>query len=154
MKTYFKYLIIGWSIVSVALVVLFFQITKDSVIEEEYVIQQPELISSKVNEFIKKKRSEDPKSVPTGREMLLNNAPSYGYLEEYLQKVRKTITKEELNAILKDEGLKIKCQRKIDDPAAVYILFPLFAFFIWALPVTVFSLVGLLFSKNSKHKTL
>lgn len=154
MNTWIKYLIIGWSIVSVGLVVLSFRVTKRSIIEEKYFISLPESIQHKISRIITPR-------LPEGFILDMTNYKKEGFtdqeifdytlkkLAEMLSDAKITLTTKEFNTILKDvKELQIESQHKVKNPLEFYILFPLYAFLIWALPIIVFSLVGLVFSRK------
>jgi len=125
MKAYFKYLILGWSIVSVGLIVLAYQIIKKDIIQENYEIRLPEKIPDKLA------------------------SQGFTFLGTFLYHDLKCLSKKEFTKRLKDaKEIDIYSSYKIKEPKAFYILFPIYAFLIWALPIIVFSLLGLVFKKK------
>jgi len=59
------------------------------------------------------------------------------------------LTKVELAKRLKDvKETNIKSRHKAKNPLSIYIIFPIYTFFILALPVLVFTLVGIVFSRK------
>ena len=49
----------------------------------------------------------------------------------------------------KAKGITIRPRTNVKDES-IYLFLPLYAFAVWMLPVLVFSLVGLLFSRNDE----
>ena len=136
MKTWMKYLVIGWSIVSVGLILVTFQIMKKDFIEERYFIKPPALLQNKIN---------------NAKEERYSNKEIYEYLvdkyKELLIDKKMSKNTEELNDILKDEGiLRIESQHRTE--SLIYLLLPAYTFLIWAVPIMVFSLCGLVFDKK------
>ncbi len=135
MKTWMKYLIIGWSIVSVVVVLISFQIMREDIIEEEYYIPLPELLQTKIKEA-KQDGYNDQEIV----DFLLNQ------LEELITQKKLSPTEEELNALLKTKEIQVRFQRNVEP--ILYIVLPIYAFLIWALPILVFSLIGTIFTRR------
>ena len=135
MKTWMKYLVIGWSIVSVAVVVISFQIMREDIIEEEYYIPLPELLKAKIREA-KQDGYNDQEIV----DFLLNK------LKELITQKKLSPTEEELNALLKTKEIQVRFHRNVDP--IFYIVLPIYAFLIWGIPILVFSLVGIMFSRK------
>lgn len=128
-----KYLIIGWSAVSVAIVIVSFQLMKSQFVEEDYgvttVYKLPEKTPGTSWELI-------------GESLFHNNDISDSI----------SITKKEfVDRMKKAKGVVIESKTKIKDKT-VYLLLPLYAFAVWIIPILVFSLVGLLFSRKTESK--
>jgi len=63
-----------------------------------------------------------------------------------------SITKKEfIERIKKAKSVTIESKNKVKD-TSVYLFFPIYAFIVWSIPVLVFSLIGLLFSRKNETK--
>ena len=69
----------------------------------------------------------------------------YGADEETLAK------KQLVERIMKAKGIMIASKSKVKDKS-IYIFLPLYAFAVWAMPITVFSLVGIFLAKERLSK--
>lgn len=138
MKIWAKYLTIGWSIVTVAIVIVSFQLMKSHFIEEDYevmmVYKVPEKMAATDN-------------VPGHWETISENL---FYNKDVFDTI--SITKKEfIDRMKKAKGVTIESKTKIKDKS-VYLFLPLYAFAVWTIPIVVFSLVGLLFSRKAEGK--
>lgn len=138
MNIWAKYLTIGWSIVTVAIVIVSFQLMKNQFIEEDYevmmVYKVPEKMATTDN-------------VPSHWEAVAENL---FYNKDIFDTI--SITKKEfVERMKKAKGVTIESKNKIKDKS-VYLFLPLYAFAVWTVPILVFSLVGLLFSRKAEVK--
>lgn len=144
MKIWAKYLTIGWSVVSVGIVIVSFQIIKDSYLEEDYEVMMVYKVPEKV--------------APTDK--FPSEWEAVGEWEAVAENLffgknvfnTLSITKKEfVDRMKKAKGVTIKSKNKIKDKS-IYLLLPLYAFTVWSIPIFVFSLVGLLFSRRNEPK--
>lgn len=123
MKTWAKYLVIGWSIICIGVILLSFQIMKDDFIKQDYDIYLPLKVPEKINdnfEFI--------------GSSLYHNDEKFLSKEEFIKRVK---------------GIKsIELQSDYKVNKAIYLVLPIYAFMVWALPILMFALLGNLFGKN------
>ena len=66
--------------------------------------------------------------------------------EEYSEYEDEDIGRRLYNKYIKEKGIDVELRRKTDTP--FFIIFPAYAFIIWALPIIVFSLLGIVFKKK------
>jgi hypothetical protein len=138
MKLWAKYLIIGWSIVTVAIVIVSFQLMKSHFIEEDYeimmVYKEPEKMPASDN---------GPGHWEAVAENLFFNKDVFDTI---------AITKKEfVDRMKKAKGVTIDSKTTIKDKS-VYLFLPLYTFLVWTIPILVFSLVGFLFSRKAEDK--
>jgi hypothetical protein len=128
MTTWMKYLVIGWSIVCVGIMLFTYPIMKKQYIDEDYEI------------YLALKEP-----VKVGKN-------SYRLSESLFQQDER-ITKKQMVSRLQDTNIEnitiTTIQKRFDD--RIYIVLPLFTFLVWVIPVTVFSLVGVLFSRRTDN---
>lgn len=128
MRIWMKYLIIGWSIVVVGLLIISFQIMKKQFIQEDYEIAlplcKPEVVDKNI-EFIA-------------------GVLYYDDNEKFLSK------HEFINRIKGVKSIKLESNHRVKDNV-IYIALPLYTFGLWALPIFVFALVGNLFTGKAKE---
>jgi len=129
MRIWIKYLILDWSIVTVGIILISFQIMKNDFIKEDY----------EITEYLK-----NPETNPSGfsleEELFRDNI-----LGQW------AITKNEfVKRIKNSERIHIKSNHKIQDKT-IYLYLPIYGFIVWGVPIFVFSLLGNLFGK-SKNK--
>ncbi len=126
MTEWMKYLVIGWSIVCVGIALFTYPIMKKQFIDEDYEIYLP---------------FKEP--VKVGKN-------SYQLTEPLFQQ-DEHITKKQMVSRLQNTNIEnitiTTVQKRFDD--RIYVILPLFTFFVWFVPVTVFSLVGVLFTRRS-----
>jgi len=136
MNTWMKYLVIGWSIVTLGIILVSFQIMKKDLINENYIIPLPETLQAKISEAKKHDYT---------------NQKIIDYLQdkfkEWIDRETLSIKAEELNKLLMTKELHIKSQHHVD--SIIYLILPIYAFGIWAIPILVFFLVGSIFSRKS-----
>lgn len=123
-----KFLVIGWSIVCVGIMLFTYPIMKKQYIDEDYEI------------YLALKEP-----VKVGKN-------SYRLSESLFQQDER-ITKKQMVSRLQDTNIEnitiTTIQKRFDD--RIYIVLPLFTFLVWVIPVTVFSLVGVLFSRRTDN---
>jgi hypothetical protein len=128
MTTWMKYLVIGWSIVCVGIALFTYPIMKKQYIDEDYEIYLP---------------LKEP--VKVGKN-------SYRLSESLFQQDER-ITKKQLVSRLENTNIEnitiTTIQKRFDD--RIYIVLPLLTFLVWFIPVMVFSLVGILFSRRTDN---
>lgn len=143
MKAWMKYLIIGWSIVSVGIVIVSFQLMKLNSIEESHSI------------MLVYKAPEKPAptgNVSDGWEVIAEDLFYNKNGNDLLSPFDPTITKKEfVDKMKKAKGITIESKSKVKDNS-IYLWFPIYSFLVWGVPILVFSLVGLLFSRKSDSK--
>ena len=138
MRIWARYLIIGWSIVTLAIVIVTFQLMKSHFIEEDYevtlVYKTPEKVKSATN---------SDKEWEIVAESLFFGKDVFDTI---------SITKKEfIERIKKAKSVTIESKNKVKD-TSVYLFFPIYAFIVWSIPVLVFSLIGLLFSRKNETR--
>jgi len=134
MKDWIKFLIIGWSIVSLGILIVSFQIMKEDFIQEDYEIMMiyktPEKIAPTEN-------------FPHEWEAVAENL-FYG--KDIFDNI--AITKKQfVERMKKAKGVTITSKNRIKN-RSVYTFLPVYAFGIWALPIIVFSLIGIVFTQK------
>jgi hypothetical protein len=141
MKTWMKYLVIGWSIASVGIIIVSFQLIKSNVIKEHHTITMVYKTPEKPAAIDK---------VPIGWEVIAEELFHEKDVFDRLSVLDPTITKLEfVDKIKKAKGLTIESKRNITDNS-IYIFFPIYSFFVWGLPILVFSLIGVIFGREKK----
>ncbi len=132
MRTWMKYLVIGWSIISVGIIIISFQFMKKDFIEEAYeiytVYKTPEKENSSSN-------------WETIGENLFYEKDDHDLFNKFISK------EEFVERMKKAKGINIYTKNRIKD-RSIYVQLPLYAFAVWAIPILVFSLVGSLFTKK------
>lgn len=138
MKIWAKYLIIGWSIVTVAISILSFQIMKSHFGQEKYDIlinyKEPEVVAAADN----------------GQDGWEFVGESLFYGKDIYDKITITL-KEFVDRMKKAKGVTIDSKTTIKDKS-IYLYLPLYVFAIWAVPILVFCFLGLLFSAKLESK--
>ncbi len=120
-----KYLIVGWSLITVGIILVSFQIMKYDLIKEDY----------ELTEFLKTSET-TPKDVSIEGELFKDNA--FG---EW------AITKSEfISRIKNSEGIRLRSNHKIQYQK-IYLYLPIYGFVVWSAPICVFALLGFLFGK-------
>lgn len=124
MKTYFKLLIIGWSICSIPICFTLFSTVKTSYMEQRHyfvILKHPD-----------RHTREDAKEL------------HYIWKEfERLGAINRQI--EEMIKDKSDVGQYVE-YTNVD--SALYVWYPIMCFLIWSIPITVFSLLGILFERR------
>jgi hypothetical protein len=143
MKGWMKYLIIGWSIVSVGLVIVSFQLAKSDFIKEDYeimmVLKAPE----------KAALTPPPGYILDEPEVIAEKLFPGQKAKDFLDGLDPSITKKEfVDKIKKAKGVTIESKTKVNK--AIYMILPIYAFLVWGIPILVFSLVGVIFGRAKK----
>lgn len=134
MRIWAKYLIIGWSIVSVGIIIVTFQIMKAAFIDEDYEIT----IAYKTPEKVQATGNTQKEWEIVGETLF------HDVFDEI------SITKKQfIERIQKAKGITIESKHKLND-YKIYIYLPLYAFAVWGVPIVVFTLLGILFSKKKE----
>ena len=144
MRTYFKYLIICWSIICTALFFYLVKIMKIETTETKYVIHPMKEGNITTKEIMDLEISPPPgfvidKDSPLTTKELRQLERNFELKNDYYA----------LNLIrlLKEKGVEIEFKQGIKD-AQFAVLFITFAFIVWAIPIVVFSLLGLMFGRS------
>ena len=132
MGTWAKYLIIGWSMVSIGIIIVAFQVMEEDFIEKDFdvvmIYKTPEKASADL-----------PSNLTAIGEDLFYGKDEFDNL---------SITKEQfVERMKKAKGITIQSKNRIKD-RSIYIYLPIYGFAIWAIPILVFSLLGNLFIKK------
>ncbi len=129
MKSWTKFLIIGWSIVSLGIIIISYQIMKKEYIQEDY----------EVSVILK-----TPQKISPNFELIAEPL----FKDENIKEGNILLTKMEfVEVIKKAKGIEIQSKSIVKDKS-IYLILPIYAFAIWMIPVTVFSLLGLLFTRR------
>jgi hypothetical protein len=131
MKIWAKYLIIGWSIVTVGIIIVSFQLMKNHFIEETYEV------------WVVYKDLEEAGDLELIAQDLFYNKDVFDTLNPSITK------KEFVERMKKAKRITIESKNKIKDKS-IYLFLPLYAFAVWMIPILVFSLIGLLFSRKAE----
>lgn len=124
MKNYFKFLIICWTICSVPICVTLFSTVKASYIEQEY--------------YYALVRHPDRPTNVDGKTRYL----------AWKELARRGVIKEEIEQMVKDKSDVAKYVEYTNVDSALYVWYPIMCFLIWSIPITVFSLLGILFERR------
>jgi hypothetical protein len=146
MRTWIKYLIIGWSIVSIVLVIVSFQLAKSDFVKEDYeimmVLKAPE----------KAALTPPPGYILDEPEVIAEKLFPKQKAKDFLHGLDPSITKKEfVDKIKKAKGVTIESKTKVDK--AIYVILPIYAFLVWGIPILVFSLVGVIFGRGKGNQT-
>ncbi len=126
MRIWMKYLIVGWSIISVGIILVSFQIMKYDFINEDY----------EITEYLKNSTT-NPIAISLGEELFRDNA--FGQW---------AITKTEfINRIKNSKNIHLQSNHKVQN-RTIYLYLPIYGFMVWGIPIFIFSLLGDLFGKN------
>lgn len=139
MRTWMKYLIIGWSIVSVGIVIISFQVMKPDFIQEDYridlVFKTPEKVAPNVERITEE--------LFAGKTTLTTEELFSG--KDVFDKI--SITKEEfVDKIKKAKVITLESKTNVNKD--IYMVLPIYSFIIWCIPILVFSLVGVIFGRG------
>ena len=152
MKTYFKYLIIGWSIVCTVLFVYVTRIMKIETTKTKYIVRPMQDVNITAGDLMELESVPYPTKngklirVPVGTVPL-------GLTEEERLKIEKTFRSKpsdyvnNLLKLIQARGIQIEVEQEINDKT-VLVATIILSFFVWSIPITVFSLLGLLFSRK------
>jgi hypothetical protein len=131
MKTWVKYLVIGWSLICVGIIIVSFQIMKNDYIQYDYTFWPSE-----------------PQNLGKGE----TSGKGAGWEE-----VIPFLFTHEGNLLTKDQFIeRIKGAKSIQaisfhkvKDRSIYVYLPIYALIVWALPILMFALLGILFGKNT-----
>jgi hypothetical protein len=129
MRTWMKYLVIGWSIVSVGIAALCLPVMKTHFIKEDYrvimALKTPEKFGDleRIGEdlFYDSKNGINDVSISK---------------QEFVERMKKV------------KGVTIESKTTVD--SIIYKLLPIYTFFLWCIPITVFLLVFDIFDRMKK----
>ena len=143
MKIWAKYLIIGWSIVSAAIIIVSFQIMKNDYIEEDYEVMMVYTVPEK-----EKIEGSTGHLEAIAADLFYKKTDPLSLLDY----VAPALTKKEfVEKMKKAKGITIESNSKIKDKI-IYVYLPIYAFAVWMIPILVFSLMGLLFSRKAEGR--
>lgn len=128
MRIWMKYFIVGWSIVTVGIILVSFEIMKYDFIKEDY----------EITEYLKNLGTK-PRGVTLEEELFRDNA--FGQW---------AITKSDFIKRIKNiERIYLKSNHEVQYKT-IYLYLPLYGFIVWGVPIFGFFLLGNLFgvSKN------
>lgn len=133
MKIWIKYLIIGWSIMCIGIIVVSYQIMKFNFVNEEYEITMSYKVPAKI-----------PSQESKANDWIIVAETLFpqGLVDQAF-----TTQKEVKEKLMKAKGVTIKSKNEVKDNL-IYVFLPLYAFIIWAFPILIFSLIGILFGKK------
>jgi len=138
MKVWAKYLVVGWSVIAAAIVVVSFTLMKSHFVEEEYEI----MMAYKVPEKVAAANNTQSDWELVG-ENLFQGQDAFDSI---------SITKKQfVERMRKAKGVTIESKQRVKDNA-LYLYLPLYAFAVWMMPILVFSLLGMLFSGKAQTK--
>jgi hypothetical protein len=124
MKTYFKLLIICWSIFSIPICFTLFSTVKTSYVEQEHyfvIIRHPDRL--------------------TGKDAELRRAV-------WEEMERRGLINKQIEEMIKDKSDVGRYVEYTNVDSALYVWYPIMCFLIWSIPITVFSLLGILFERR------
>ncbi len=124
MKTWTKFLVIGWSVVCVGIVVVSFEIMKKDYVTEDYSIYAPQRVEKK----------EIDGDIYLGA-VLYTNPNEFLSKEQFIERVKGA------------KAIELQSGHKINK--SIYLYLPIYSFVIWAFPILVFVMLGYLFEKSS-----
>lgn len=125
MKTWVKYLIIGWSIVCIGIIVVSFQILKKDYIQEDFSIDLLLRTPEKVGDNI---------------ELIAD------FL--YFDQNEKSLSKDQfIERIKGSKAIEFQSKHTVKNKS-IYLYLPIYSFIIWAFPILLFTLLGVLFEKT------
>jgi hypothetical protein len=135
MKTWMKYFIIGWSIACVGIFIVSFQMLKsESLVERHTVTLIPESPESA--------QGDDWETVGKylfGSDLVEKKMDPFSFHEP-------SITQREfVYKMKKAKGVIIESKTRVMGKI-LYVVFAIYAFAIWAIPITAFMILGLIFS--------
>ena len=129
MNTWMKYFIFGWSLITVGVILVSFQIMKYDFIKEDYGL----------TEYLKNSGT-NPEGVSIEEDLFRDNA--FGQW---------AITKSDfINRIKNSEGIRLKSNHRVKD-RKIYLYLPVYGFIVWSVPIFVFYLLGCLGRKEKQN---
>ena len=140
MKTWIKYLIIGWSIACSGIFIVSYQMLKSEAIVERHSVT---LIPSSVGNGEPKYDWEAVGDDIFGRDLVDKKIDPLSLYEP-------SITKQEfVHRVKNAKGMIIESKTRAIGKI-IYVLFPIYAFAIWAIPITVFLVLGMIFGREER----
>ena len=139
MKEWIKFLIIGWSIVSVGIIIVSFQMMKEDYIQEDYTIMM--LLKTPERFGVSE---EDPEGI------FHWNAENLFLGERGIFDENSITKKEFVERMKKAKGVEITSKNYIVDKS-IYIFLPIYAFGVWAIPIIVFTLIRVVFTQKDRQ---
>ena len=138
MKTWIKYLIIGWSIACSGIFIVSYQMLKSEAIVERHSVT---LIPASIGDSGPKYDWETVGDNLFGRDLVDKKIDPLSLYEP-------SITKQEfVHKVKNAKGMIIESKTRAIGKI-IYVLFPIYAFAIWAIPITVFLVLGMIFGRE------
>lgn len=128
MRSLLRYFVIGWSIVTIGILIVSYGIMKKDYVQEQYEI----VLSTK-----------DPEAFEVAFSQVSANIFHYTDNEGVAHLTNKPTMLDNVDR----KGIKVRSNNQVKN-ARIYLFLPIYAFLIWALPIAVFSLLGRLFLKR------
>lgn len=130
MKTWIKFLIIGWSFVSAAIIIVTYNVMKYEFVTEDYSIE----LTHNTSEL-------KPGDIYDLRKATVI---SYLYDDYYKMPLYKS---EFIERIKNAKSINLHSSHSVNNKA-IYLYLPLYSFVVWAFPILVFTLMGIVFEKS------
>lgn len=142
MKTWMKYLIIGWSIACVGIFIVSYQMLKsEAIVERHSVTLIPRSPENATPAYDWEAAGDDL----FGRDIVDKKIDPLSFYEP-------SITKQEFVHRMKNaKGVIIESKTRAIGKI-IYVLFPIYAFAIWAIPITVFLVLGMIFGREERSR--
>lgn len=140
MKTWIKYLIIGWSIACAGIFIVSYQMLKsEAIVERHSVTLVPAAPANHAPAYDWEAVGDDL----FGRDLVDKKIDPLSLYEP-------TITKQDFVHRMKNaKGVVIESKTRAIGKI-IYVLFPIYAFAIWAIPITVFLVLGMIFGGEER----
>lgn len=155
MRTYFKYLIIGWTIITIF---MSWYVYTNFFLEEKYSFKRLKVITKE--ELAKFKA--DFEALPRAQEAALalqkalREREQRGIsMEEFEVQQKPWSLEKSIEKFLLEHPAEVLYEEKIkyDIPKEGLIIFVVGTFSVWAVPITVFSILGLFFTRKEHPKS-
>jgi hypothetical protein len=127
MKTWAKFLVVGWSIVCIGIVAVSYQVMKKDYVDDSYKIFLPFRTPEDMGGGVKR----------LANWLYANEDEQYLSKEQFIERAKGA------------RALDLQSEHKVKN-RAIYLYLPIYSFAIWALPLLVFVILGHLFAKDSK----
>ncbi len=130
MKTWIRFLTIGWSFVSAAIIIVTYNVMKYEFVTEDYIIElthnSSELKPGDIYDLRKQ----------TIVSYLYNNYNGMPlYKSEFIERIKNV------------KSINLNSSHSVDNKS-IYLYLPLYSFVVWAFPILVFTLLGILFERG------
>lgn len=125
MKTRVKYLVIGWSILCIGIIIISFEIMKKDYIQEDFDIFLPLKVPLKT----------EVSNLEIIAESLYHNDEDFLSKEKFIERVKVA------------KSIELRSNFKVKNKS-IYLYLPFYTFIVWAFPILMFALLGNLFEKN------